>query len=87
MTEIQARNPDTLKISQRDSSFSMDLAPGMLTISKMAHASPQSRVINEHESFISLMMSDGFRMHWNNNLGKAGKVLKMLKEARARSFA
>ena len=63
------------------------LAPGMLTISKMAHTSPRSRVINEHESVISLMMSDRFRMHWNNNLGKAGKVLKMLKEARARSFA
>lgn len=57
-----------------------------VSISKMAHTSTWSRVINEHESVISLTTSDGFRMNWNNNLGEAGKVTECSKEARARSF-
>lgn len=57
-----------------------------VSISKMAHTSAWSRVVNEHESAISLTTSDGFRMNWNNNLGEAGKGIECSKEARARSF-
>lgn len=84
MTEIRARNPDTL-MSER-LLFSMVSGSSDVSISKMAHTSTWSRIINERESVISFTMSDGFRMNWNNNLGEAGKVIECSKEARPRSF-